>query len=678
MYNHWLLADEVKRLNKLSYESEFKKLNDPQKKAVETTEGRILILAGAGSGKTKVLTMRSAHLILNCNVHPKSILGLTFTNKAASEMKQRVSAYLDNKIASQVTLCTFHSFCMNILRKEIDKLGLTKTFSLYDEYDVQRVVTQIARELLKHESTLPSLAPTIKAISDARSRGLHPDEIENNSGTWHDDFFKQVYKRFVTSMTAYNAVDFDNLLYMTLKLFQEHLDVLEKYQERFSYIMIDEYQDTNGVQYLVADLLSKKSGNLCVVGDDDQAIYGWRGAEIKHILEFENNHLIKLEQNYRSTHPILQAANSVIKNNKGRHHKELWSNKLEGPSLEVYHAPDEEKEAESVVHRLALIKNKYQLKWKDFAILYRSNALSRPFEQALLKYTWKKGEQWIRGIPYQVFGGEEYYERREIKDLIAYLRIILNPSDQEALLRIINVPRRGIGDESLDKLTKHNRLSNIPLWQVMKEADNFNLSKAPLESIKKFVSSIEEAKLEFENSTSLYESLKKFVDKIEFKRSIEEEVKSDKMRAFKWDNVQTFIDSIKEYEETAQEASLHDFVTSTPLGTDSPFQKKKDFNEDRVNLMTFHSSKGLEFNTCFLVAIEDEIIPHEKSLKERGLEEERRLMYVALTRAKERLICSMARTRKRMGALQQTTPSRFLVEIPKDLMKPTMWNFASY
>lgn len=665
-------------MNKLSFADEFNKLNTPQKKAVMTTEGRILVLAGAGSGKTKVLTMRSAHLILNCNVHPKSILGLTFTNKAAMEMKQRLAAYLDNKSAQQVSLCTFHSFCMNILRKEIDKLGLTKTFSLYDEHDVQRVVTQIARDLLKHESTLPSLAPTIKAISQARSKGLHPDEIQNSTNTWHDDFFKEVYKRFVTSMKAYNAVDFDNLLYMTLKLFQEHPDVLEKYQDRFSHIMIDEYQDTNGVQYLVADLIAKKRGNLFVVGDDDQAIYGWRGAEIKHILEFQNTHLIKLEQNYRSTNPILQAANSVIKNNQGRHHKELWSEKQEGPAIEVFHAPNDEKEAEAVVHRLALIKNACNLKWRDFAILYRSNALSRPFEQALLKYTWKKSDQWIRGIPYQVFGGEEYYERREIKDLIAYFRIILNPHDQEALLRIINVPRRGIGEESLDKLTQHNRNFNIPLWEVLKDADKFSLSKAPLESIKKFASMIEEAKTDFDNTASLHETMKSFIEKIEFKRSIEEEVKSDKMRAFKWENVQAFIESVKDYEQTAEEPTLHDFITSTPLGTESSFQKKKDFSEDRVNLMTFHSSKGLEFNTCFLVAIEDEIIPHEKSLKERGLEEERRLMYVALTRAKERLICSMARTRKRMGTEQQTSPSRFLIEIPKNLIKPTLWNLANY
>ncbi len=665
-------------MNKLSFATEFEKLNTPQKKAVTTTEGRILVLAGAGSGKTKVLTMRSAHLILNCGVHPKSILGLTFTNKAALEMKQRLASYLDNKSAQQVSFCTFHSFCMNVLRKEIDKLGLTKNFSLYDEYDVQRVVTQIARDLLKHESTLPSLAPTIKAISQARSKGLHPEEIESSTNTWHDDFFKQVYKRFVTSMKAYNAVDFDNLLYMTLKLFQEHPDVLERYQERFSYIMIDEYQDTNGVQYLVADLIAKKRGNLFVVGDDDQAIYGWRGAEIKHILEFQNAHLIKLEQNYRSTNPILRAANSVIKNNQGRHHKELWSDKEVGPPLEVYHAPDDEKEAESVVHRLALIKNTFNLKWKDFAILYRSNALSRSFEQALLKYTWKKGDQWIRGIPYQVFGGEEYYERREIKDLIAYFRILLNPQDQEALLRIINVPRRGIGEESLDKLTQHNRNFNKPLWEVLKEADKFPIHKAANESIKKFINLIEDAKKDFENTTCLHESIKAFIEKIEFKRSIDEEVKSDKMRAFKWENVETFIESVKDYEETAQEPSLHDFITSTPLGLESPFQKKKDFLEDRVNLMTIHSSKGLEFNTCFLVAIEDEIIPHEKSLKERGLEEERRLMYVALTRAKERLICSMARSRKRMGTLQQTTPSRFLLEIPKDLIKPTLWNLANY
>ncbi len=659
------------------FENEFSKLNPAQKNAVMTTEGKILVLAGAGSGKTKVLTMRAAHLILNCKISPKAILGLTFTNKAAHEMKERVSLYLNTKEASQLSFCTFHSFCMHLLRKEIDKLGLTKTFSLYDEYDVQRVVTQIARELLKHESTLPSLAPTLKAISEARSRGIHPDEIEVNDSIWHDKFFKEVYKRFVNSMRAYNAVDFDNLLFLTLKLFQEHPQTLEKYQDRFSHIMIDEYQDTNGVQYLVADLLSKKRNNLCVVGDDDQAIYGWRGAEIKHILEFPKDHLIKLEQNFRSTNLILQAANHVIKNNLGRHNKELWSQKLEGPPIEVFHAPDEEKEADSVIHRLYTLKVKFNLKWKDFAILYRSNSLSKTFEQSLLKYTWKKGDQWIRGIPYQVFGGEEYYERREIKDLIAYLRVILNPQDAEALLRIVNTPRRGIGDDTLDKLTAYNRNNGICLWQVMNECEKLEISKTSIEAIKKFIALIEQAKKSFTQG-SLHETMRSFINSINFKRSIDEEVKSEKMRAFKWENVESFISSLKDYEEQSEEPSLHDFVTSTPLGTQNSFNQKKNSSEDRVNLMTFHSSKGLEFDTCFLVAMEDDVMPHEKSMKERGLEEERRLMYVAVTRAKERLILSMARMRKRMGNTKQTTPSRFLLEIPKNLLNPTFWNQTNY
>lgn len=662
---------------KFSFEEEFKKLNPPQKRAVTTTEGRILVLAGAGSGKTKVLTLRIAHLILNCHVSPKSILGLTFTNKAAAEMKARVALYLDKKQTDPISLCTFHSFCMFILRKEIEHLGLTKNFSLYDEYDVQRVIMQIAKQLLEHESTLPSLAPTIKAISQARSKGLHPEDISSENTLWHDQFFKQVYSHFVTSMKAYNAVDFDNLLYLTLKLFQENPDVLQKYQDRFTHIMIDEYQDTNGVQYQIADLLSKKKGNLLVVGDDDQAIYGWRGAEIKHILEFPKDELIKLEENFRSTNWILQAANHVIQNNKDRHHKELWSQKTHGMPLEVFHAPDEEKEAEAVVHRLAKLKEQYQLKWKDFAILYRSNSLSMPFEQALLKYTWKNHDKWIRGIPYQVFGGDEYYEKREIKDLIAYLRVILNPHDQEALLRIINVPRRGIGGDSLDKLTKINRQENIALWKVMNEVDQASLCKSTKENIKKFINLIEEGKKSFETK-SLSDSLSWFIEKIEFKKAIDEEVKSDKMRAFKWENVQLFLKSIKEYEETAEEPSLHGFVTSTPLGSDAPFQRKKDFQEDRVNLMTFHSSKGLEFHTCFLVAIEDEIMPHEKSLKEQGLQEERRLMYVAITRAKERLILSMARLRKRMGATKNTTPSRFLQEIPKTHLHCTFWDKFTY
>ncbi|MDR3624434.1 MAG: UvrD-helicase domain-containing protein [Chlamydiales bacterium] len=664
-------------------DAELNKLNSEQQRAVFTTDGKVLVLAGAGSGKTRVLTVRIAHLIRNCNVSPSSILGLTFTNKAAAEMRERVGHLLGDRAAKEITLCTFHSFCMNILRKEIEAIGYTKHFSLYDEYDVQRLVKQIARELLEHNSDLPSLAPTLLAIHQARNNGLEPEEISCGT-TWHDSFFKELYKDFKSSMRSYNAVDFDDLLSLTLRLFKEHPSILHRYQERFSHILIDEYQDTNKIQYQITSLLSQKHQNLCVVGDDDQSIYGWRGAEIKHILEFDHTKLIKLEQNYRSTNVILKAANALIRNNKERHSKELWSSKESDRLIEVFHAPTDIQEAESVVCRLVKLKLEKGLKWKDIAILYRSNALARAFEQALLKHTWKDGDKWIRGVPYQVFGGEEYYERKEVKDLIAYLRVLLNPMDQEALLRIINLPRRGIGADSLEKLTQFNRSCHISLWNTLEnlgttlELEKVVPEKAK-ESIKAFIQLIYLARKEFQ-SKPLSEAMRWLIETIDFKKSIYEDVKSDTMRQFKLDNVEAFVNSLASYESEMkemgrdQEISLHDFVTSTPLGQEKSFQKQKSLKEDCVALMTFHSAKGLEFEACFLVAIEDNIIPHEKSLRETGIEEERRLMYVAITRAKHYLTCSMARNRSQMGKDMPTIPSRFLSEIPKELLLPTLWN----
>lgn len=647
--------------------SEIQKLNTEQQVAVTTCEGRVLILAGAGSGKTKVLTVRMAYLIDYKNIHPTNILGLTFTNKAAAEMRHRVASLLDEKRAKQVTLCTFHSFCMQILRKEIEVLGFTKNFSLYDEYDTQRMIQQIVRDLLKHESTLPSLGPFTLAINQARNQGIAPKDLETE-----DNLLKEVYTRFSESMKAYNAVDFDNLLFLTVRLFKEHPDVLERYQDRYPYIMIDEYQDTNKVQFELASLLAGKHKNLCVVGDDDQSIYGWRGADVRNILEFENTKMIKLEQNYRSSNIILQAANAVIKNNTSRHDKSLWSEKEGHHLIEVFHAPTDIQEAEAVVYRIAKLREEKNLKWKDIAILYRSNALSRAFEMALLKYTWKDRDQWVRGIPYQIHGGEEYFERREVKDLMAYLRVIINPQDQEALLRIINLPRRGIGDDSLEKITSYNRSKGISLWQALFDASHL-VSDSVNNSIHLFTSFMLEAKDAFKHMP-LAEATQWLIDKIDFRKAIEEEVKSDKMRAFKWENVEEFINALKEYEESSEEPSLHDFITSTPLGKEKAFQKQKNVRDDQVSLMTFHSSKGLEFTACFLIAVEDEIIPHEKSMRETGIEEERRLMYVAITRAKEYLTLSMARSRKRMGKELTTTPSRFLTEIPKELLKATQWD----
>lgn len=666
----------------MDFSKEFLLLNPHQKKAVELVEGRVLILAGAGSGKTKVLTLRMAHLINQRGVSPKAILGLTFTNKAAAEMRHRLATFVDPHIASQTTLCTFHSFCMMVLRRDIALLGYTTKFSLYDEYDVQRLINHIARDILQHEGELPSLNPTLTLIRQAKNKGLSPDQLEGEA--WHDGFAKEVYQRLQASMRAYNAVDFDHLLGLTVELFEKHPSVLEAYQDRFRYIMIDEYQDTNPIQYRLASLLAAKYGHLCVVGDDDQSIYGWRGAEVKNILLFGNATVIKLEQNYRSTNTILKAANAVIKNNQQRHEKALWSDKGDGEGIEVFHAPNERDEAQSVVNRIVKLKESRGFRWRDIAILYRSNALSRQFETVLLKQSWKNGNQWVQGIPYEVVGGTEFYERKEVKDLCAYLRVIVNPLDQEALLRIINQPRRGIGEETLDLLTSYNRKNALSLWDVLTGVVNrdpqflhLSLSAKVFQSLDNFVTTLQLAKERFENG-NLSETLLWLIEKIDYQRAIKEEVKSQQMRDFKQENVQEFVASLAEYENQAKlnpesDGSLSSFVANIVLDHQMMVASKKRKHHDCLQLMTFHSAKGLEFPACFLVCLEDHIIPHEKSLKETGLEEERRLMYVAMTRAKNYLTLSMAKVRNRMGKEAISRPSRFLHEIPKELLKISDW-----
>lgn len=673
--------------------SPFNGLNPPQLLAVQTVSGRVLILAGAGSGKTRVLTLRMAHLIRNHQVSPKSILGLTFTNKAAAEMRHRMAGLLDVKSIKEITLCTFHSFCMHILRDEVHHMGYTKEFSLYDEKDMQRLVTLIARDILSCEKEMPSLGVTISEINAARSKGLKSEEIEGTGSQWHDQFTRDVYRRLQDSLRAYNAVDFDHLLSLTVELFEKHPLILDKYQERFKYIMIDEYQDTNPVQYRLASLLAAKYGNLCVVGDDDQSIYGWRGAEVKNILGFSNATVIKLEQNYRSTNSILKAANEVIGNNQERHAKSLWSNKGDGDLIEVFHAPTELEEAQAVIYRLAALKESRGLKWKDIAILYRSNALSLQFELALMKYTWWDGEKHVRGIPYVVHGGVEFYERREVKDLTAYLKVIVNPSDQEAILRVINQPRRGIGEVSLDTLTAFNRKQKMPLWDVLKgvsenhppflQLKNEIHSKC-LQGVKEFVSLVEDAKGRL-SSGSLKEGVEWMIHRMNYRKAIEEEVKSDQMRAFKWENVQEFTKAIAEYEDEAwryvedgsgRAPSIHQFVNNLPLDVRWDKNNQDDQHADQVHLMTIHSAKGLEFPACFIVGVEDHLMPHEKSMQETGVEEERRLMYVAVTRAMKFLTLSMARKRKRQGKEYPSLPSRFLAEISKELLNPTKWDGA--
>lgn len=668
------------------FEEGLAKLNPEQQRAVKTTEGSVLILAGAGSGKTSVLAWRILYLIHSLNIDPKQILGLTFTNKAAGEMQERVEKIASKQKVAGITFATFHSFCAQILRQEIHHLGYTKDFSLYDEQDVRRLLKQIARFELEHEGELPSLEGSIEKINLAKNYAAHSSHLSPEQNRQFDPLTKILFDRLHTCMRAYNAVDFNSLLLLTVQLFEQLPEVLNRYQKRFRYIMIDEYQDTNPVQFRLAELLAQEHRNLCVVGDDDQSIYGWRGAEVKNILEFKADTTIKLEQNYRSTPTILKAAHALIVHNSHRLGKELWSTKERGDPITLFHAPTEIDEAHAVATRLAWFNRHRGIAWKDMAVLYRSNTQVQALELALMQTPWQKNDIWMRGIPYHVFGGTELMERSEIKDLLAYLRVIANPLDQEALLRIINVPRRGISDQTLDLLTQHNRKSNTPLWQLLQEIDrhaelSIKLSERAKKSISIFLNLMQKAQTNFA-TLPLSSALEILIEEIDYKKAIAEEVKSEKMQNFKWKNVSYCIDVLKTYEEemhkheSQNEPSLHHFLTTTFLNKERIEQRDSEIKENQVNLMTFHGAKGLEFEVCFLVGLENHLLPHEKSLGSRGIEEERRLLYVAMTRAKKHLFLTMARKRMRMGKETNSDPSRFLFEIPKELLRISSWKDA--
>lgn len=639
--------------------------NESQQLAITSSDGFILIIAGAGSGKTTVITHRIAYLIQEKFIDPSQILGLTFTNKAAGEMQDRLARIINKKIASQVMLCTFHRFCMYVLRREIHHLGYTKEFSLYDESDVKRLLKTIAKQYLKIDDLTPFTAQ-LEEILQAKQLGRRPEDIK-------DPETKEMFTYLEMSMRAYNAVDFDTLLSLTVDLFIHHPQVLEKYQNQFRYIMIDEYQDTNATQNTLSHLLARKNKNLCVVGDDDQAIYSWRGSDIKNILSFPATSKVTLEKNYRSTPNILEVANHVIQHNRNRHVKWLQSHKAFGDPVHIFNASNDLEEAQGIIDRILYLKENKNLPWKDIAILYRSNILARPFELALLGTLWRDGNNWKRGIPYEIIGGTELYARAEVKDLIAYLRVIINPNDQESLLRIINYPRRGISAKTLDILTQINRSENRSLWNVLLQVRENRLSvrltTMAMRGINIFLNLIEELK-KIMTAQGIYAAITHLIQTLNLKSHIEEEVKSQKAKTHKWDNVREFMAMIQSFEQQADDkGSCSEFLQSLTLQQNPT--TSRDLSNNSVKLLTFHSSKGLEFPACFVVALEDHLVPHAKSLSTGSVEEERRLFYVALTRAQKYLTLSMSRTRNKRGKEDPTNPSRFLYEIPKDCLQIT-------
>lgn len=632
-------------------------LNPQQAEAVINTEGPMLIMAGAGSGKTKVLTCRVANL-LQKGVRPYRILAITFTNKAAAEMRERVNN-MSGQAAKDVWLFTFHAFCARFLRMEIDKLpGYGGNFAIYDTADSQNLIKQILKEMnLDDKRFQPS--GILSRISNAKNALQDAAAFARQAGDFYEQKVVDIYSRYEQKLQLNNALDFDDLLMLSIKLLQENKEVREKYQDRFDYLLVDEYQDTNHAQYLLTKFLAAKHRNICVVGDADQSIYGWRGADIQNILDFEKDYpdakVIKLEQNYRSTQIILDAANAVIENNTGRKPKNLWTENKSGADIIYFQAVDERDEARFVIEQLQNLQRTENKKLGDMAILYRTNTQSRIFEEMLIK----------SGISYNMVGGLKFYERKEIKDIIAYLRVIFNPADSLSLLRIINVPKRGIGDASLAKIQAYAAANNVSLFEAVSNA-------AAIDGLSsRFVSKLDDlAGIIFELMNLANEApVEDLIDRVLRDTGYLEELENERtpQAQSRIDNLHELISVAQEFAASEEENNLENFLAHVALVSDID---DTELGEDAITLMTLHSSKGLEFPVVFLVGMEEGLFPHARTLMdETEIEEERRLCYVGITRAKEKLFLSSTKMRTIYGNTVTYPPSRFLQEIPARLVK---------
>ena len=629
-------------------------LNPMQRRAAETLEGPVLILAGAGSGKTRTLTYRVANL-LEHGVKAWHILALTFTHKAAREMRERIER-LAGADAGEAWIGTFHSICCRILRRDIEKLGYERSFTIYDDDDQQRVIKAVLKELDIDEKFLPPKAVSAD-ISDAKNRLLSPDEwLQRRGGDYRSQKTHDVMTRYEQRLRAANALDFDDLLVKTLQLFVEHPPVLEYYQSRFQYVHVDEYQDTNYAQYQLVSLITRKSRNLCVVGDDDQSIYGWRGADIRNILDFEKDFpdatVIKLEQNYRSTANILDAANQIIAHNEGRKEKELWTEDGEGEKITLYAAADERDEAAWICQRIRQLQ-RGGTPYGSIAILYRMHALSRVLEETLMR----------AGIPYHVYGGTRFYDRREVRDVLAYLRVIQNPADDISLSRIINVPKRAIGDSTVEQLTQYARQNDMSLYAAV-AAPPDTLSSRARKSVNDFSSLIVSLLLAKE-TLPLSELVQKVIDDSGLIAQYQKEENEENQARI--ENIREFMGAVTEFEQKSEDKSLFAFLENVALVTELDNQ---DSAPSFVTMMTLHSAKGLEYDAVFMSGMEEGIFPSARAMQEDNrVEEERRLCYVGVTRARKLLHFSYARRRMLFNQMQFNAPSCFLQEIPKRLIR---------
>jgi len=668
-------------------------LNERQQKAVTATDGPVLIIAGPGSGKTKVLTHRIAYIIKKKAINPTNILAVTFTNKAAQEMKTRVGSLLKkmvytnnpdnskepiNNIQYSIfniqypIIGTFHSICVRILRQEAELIGYKKGFTIYDDNDQQTIIKKIMNDLQVSPEQFNPRA-VLSHISNAKNELKNPKGFSDIADGYFQEQVSVVYSAYQKKLKENNSLDFDDLIMQTILLFLDKPEILKKYQNKFQYVMVDEYQDTNYAQYKLVDLLSKAHRNLCVVGDDWQSIYKWRGADIRNILDFEKNYseaeVILLEQNYRSTQTILDASYQIISRNVNRKEKKLWSEKEAGEPIVIYEAADEKGEAEFVVSEIARLTSKKNrasllrqslsaedsderaINLKDIAILYRTNAQSRSIEEAFLKYA----------LPYKIVGGIKFYLRKEIKDLIAYLRFIQNPNDTASLERIINVPKRDIGQVTFGKIMSEIKKSGSDITEALSNLECENISKERIKKIKNFAEIIKNCQKKME-SAKISELLDYLLKSTRYEKHIKDGTDDGEKR---WENVKELFSAVEKYDNLPAKENLKIFLEEIALATDLD---KIDDSQDAVTLMTLHSAKGLEFSAVFIIGMEEGLLPHSRSIRDPSeMEEERRLCYVGITRAKKKVYLIFARIRKIYGSTQANTPSRFVSDIPEDL-----------
>jgi len=638
-------------------------LNPAQREAVLATEGPLLVIAGAGSGKTRVLTYRVAHLINAVGAKPEEILAITFTNKAAGEMRERLDGLL-GRTARGLWVLTFHAACGRILRREAKRLGYRSNFTIYDQADQVRLVKQCLEELERDPKRFTPRG-IHSQISTAKNRLVGPDEYASRVQSFYDQTVADAYGLYQRRLFASNAVDFDDLLMLTVEVLERFPEAREKWESAFHYVLVDEYQDTNHAQYRLLQLVAGKHGNLCAVGDPDQSIYAFRGADINNILDFERDfpgtRTIALEQNYRSTNSILGAANAVITNNRERKPKELWSDLGDGEPVRVVEVEDEHAEARFVAAGIAgLVEEGYG--GDEVAVFYRTNAQSRVLEDVLVR----------QGVSYQVIGGPRFYERAEIKDLIAYLQVIDNPYDAVSLIRIANRPRRGIGDSSLARLQTWADAQGRSLWEATEFPEEAGVGAAPLRAVQAFrtlMLSLQSGALELPVAELVERVLERsgYVDALEAERTIEAQGRIE--------NLQELVGVAREYQETAEEPSLSHFLQEISLYSDQDAMRGA---ESLVTLMTLHNAKGLEFRAVYLIGMEEGIFPHARSLEEQGVEEERRLCYVGMTRARESLTLTHASSRSLWGSRGYNMPSRFLDELPaaveREQLRPASWS----